>query len=100
MLCREKQVFGMSRTHKQTANPPAPNLAHFYEHGDVYDALDALDDLRLVVARLKRQGRLSAGEQHLLAESLTAVDAVLSRKIGGSEIPTAGFSDDAPLLDA
>lgn len=89
----------MTRTQNHDPKRPDPNLHHFYRNGDVYDALDALDDLRLKVGRLKRQGLLAHEDLIVLGESLGAIHSLLDTKIVGN--PTHGnevHSD--PTLDS
>lgn len=38
------------------------NLDHFYTFGDVYETLDACDQLELLLGRLRRQGLLTESE--------------------------------------
>jgi hypothetical protein len=73
--------------HDHDSSLPDTAPLHFYEHGDIYDALDALDDLRLVLGRLKRLGRLANDEVVLLNDNLAAIQAVLDSKIAGGGTP-------------
>jgi hypothetical protein len=40
----------------------AANLDHFYEYGDVYETLEACDQLDMLLGRLRRQRMLSDAE--------------------------------------
>jgi hypothetical protein len=63
----------MTRTQNHDPAQPDPTLKHIYENCDVYDALHALDDLRLVIGRLKRQGPArSAMRKVLTSDGMSA----------------------------
>ena len=56
-----------------------------FQVAEVQDALTACDDLRMVIARLKRLGLLTESEDQEVRQSIRAVTATLEHKIPEEE---------------
>jgi hypothetical protein len=60
-------------------------LDHFAEYGDVYDAMDACDDLEMKLSRLKRLKLMTEEEFLASRESVNEVKNLVERRIDSGE---------------
>jgi hypothetical protein len=65
-------------------------LDHYFQFGDVYDALEACDDLANRLARLKRTHVLSESEWATTEGELTDIRGRLERHMAGSALTPKG----------
>ncbi len=62
----------------------AANIDHFYTFGDVYEAVDACDQLELLLGRLKRQCLLSEQEWLESRHNVAEIRSRLEKQVGSS----------------
>lgn len=62
---------------------------HFYTYGDVYETLEACDQLDMLLARLRRQQLLSPGELMDSRRELASVRARVEHHMARSAISPA-----------
>jgi hypothetical protein len=66
------------------------DLEHFYRFGDVYDALEACDQLEFKLARLRRQSLLPADDCQESREDLSHIRGRLENYISSSSLLPKG----------
>jgi hypothetical protein len=59
----------------------AVQLDHFYVYGDVYESLDACDQLELLLGRLKRQGLITEPEWTQSRQNVAEIRARLESRL-------------------
>jgi hypothetical protein len=59
----------------------AANFDHFYLFGDVYETVDACDQLELLLGRLRRQRLLNEGEWLQLRDHVAKIRAHLESRL-------------------
>jgi hypothetical protein len=62
----------------------AANFDHFYTFGDLYETVDACDQLELLLGRLRRQRLLSEGEWLQLRDHVAKIRAHLESRLAQS----------------
>jgi hypothetical protein len=75
----------------QMASAETPQeLDHFYQYGDVYEALEACDQLEVVLGRLKRQHLLPLAECQESRDELAHIRERLEGRIDNSAFTPKG----------
>ena len=63
------------------------DLQHFYAFGDLYETLDACQELEMLLARLKRQRLLSDGEYSLSKANVEEIRTQLESYLNAAQPP-------------